>query len=79
MGPFKVIYVIAENAIKIDLPSNIKIHPVVQVYHTARVCRNNPEFTCPADEQVRSHIDDFGKTVIEVQKILASRKHGGCW
>lgn len=36
VGPFEVIELIGKNAVRLALPDNIKIHPVVHVEHTAR-------------------------------------------
>lgn len=79
IGPFKVIELIAKNAVKIELPKNINIHPVVHVEHTARVHRQDPELTHPAKERAHPYIDNMGEIVIEVERILAHRRRGKGW
>ena len=36
VGPYKVKKIISENAVKLELPSTIRIHPVVNI---SRICR----------------------------------------
>jgi hypothetical protein len=42
-GPFRIVALIGKNAVKIDLPEHLKIHPVVHVIHTT------PHHAQPAD------------------------------
>lgn len=79
VGPFKIFEIINKNAVRLDLPQNISIHPVVHVYHTARAHRQPHDICHPRKDRARPFTDKFGKTVIEVSEILAHREKGRGW
>jgi hypothetical protein len=74
-GPFKIVDVIGKNAVKLELPAHLRIHPVVHVIHTT------PQYTQPADisSPVPVRPDpvptDLGPEY-EVEAILAHRRRG---
>lgn len=76
LGPFKISKLIGENAIRLELPSNIKIHQVVYVKHTSR-CRLQPHnIALKQQPPTQPFIHEHGDTVIEVSKHLSNRKRG---
>jgi len=73
MGPYKMKRILSTNAIKLKLPSTIKIHPVVDV---SRVHMYK--------DQVKGHKKEWslpviikGKEEYKVEKILNKRKFRG--
>lgn len=50
-GPFRVTELIGKNAIRLELPPNIKIHPVVHVEHTSRVYTQPPDIRQPLNQR----------------------------
>ena len=74
-GPFRILELIGRNAIRLDLPSHCKIHPVVHVSHT------RPFIQQPSDiGKILSKRPDPIPAVVEmeyeVEKILKHRKRG---
>lgn len=76
MGPFKVSEIISKNAVRIELPDNINVHPIVHVEHTARAFTKRSDISRLPLEKARSYIDVRGDNVIEVERILAHRRRG---
>ena len=75
-GPFKILALIGKNALRLDIPENIRCHPVVQVEHTT------PHREQPADIALDIPVrpdpvpDSTGELSFEVEAILAHRKRG---
>lgn len=56
---------IENNAVRVQLPNNIRIHPVIHVEHTAHVHRQSAAIYSPLLAQVQPFIDATGELVIE--------------
>jgi len=70
VGPYRVKGIISSNAIKLELPSSVRIHPIVNV---SKICRYR--------DQVRGQkvmppplVEIQGEMEYEVEKILSKRK-----
>lgn len=74
--PFKIIELIGDNAVRLQLPPNIRTHPVVHVEHTARVRRQPSDISEPQPQRPTVFIDDAGDLVVEMDKILSHRRLG---
>ena len=70
MGPYQVKGIILTNAIELDLPSTVKIHPVVNV---SRVCRYKDQVEDQKKEQPAPVIIKR-KEEYEVEKILNKKR-----
>jgi len=73
VGPYKVKEIISSNAIELELPSSIRIHPVVNV---SRICRyrdqvKGQKVTPPPPVEIQ------GEMEYKVEKILSKRKRYG--
>ena len=73
MGPYKVKRIILTNVIKLELPSSIKIHPVINV---SRVWKYRDQVEGQKKEQPLPVIIE-GEKEYEVEKILNKRKFRG--
>ena len=73
MGPYQVKGVISTNAIELDLPSIVKIHPVVNV---SRVCRYRDQVEGQKKEWLAPVIIEEEEEY-EVEKILNKKKFRG--
>ncbi len=47
IGPFKILGLVGKNAIRLDLPPTMKVHPVINVSHTS------PFHEQPSDTKVK--------------------------
>lgn len=74
LDPSKFLEIISKNAVLIDLPHDITIHPVVHVEHTAPAFRQPEDIRAPFPERTHPFIDAMGEQVIEVEAILAHRR-----
>lgn len=79
IGPFKVTSVINKNAVRLELPPNIKIHPVVHVEHTTPAHSQPTDISHPRPVPSKPYTDDNGDTVIEIAQILSHRRRGRGW
>jgi len=70
VGPYKVKRIISTNAIKLKLPSSVKIHPVVNV---SRVQKYRDQVEGQKKEQPLPVIIE-GEEEYKVEKILNKRK-----
>jgi len=73
IGPYRVKEIVSLNAIELDLPSSIRIHPVVNV---SRICRyrdqvKGQKVTPPPPVEIQ------GEMEYKVKKILSKRKRYG--
>jgi len=73
VGPYKVKRIILTNVIKLELPSSIKIHPVINV---SRVWKYRDQVEGQKKEQPLPVIIE-GEKEYEVEKILNKRKFRG--
>jgi len=73
VGPYKVKGIISSNAIELDLPSSVRIHPVVNVsrIHRYRDQVKGQKVTPPPPVEIQ------GEMEYEVEKILSKRKRYG--
>lgn len=75
-GHFKITELIGRNALRLMLPKNINILPVVHLEHTERAYTQPKNSTNPALTPAQPFVDETGETVIEIEKILAHRNQG---
>lgn len=75
-GPFKILELVGKNAVCLDLPSNIRLHPVVHVSHTTPHKSQPPSMSQPVPPRPDPVPDDAGELLFEVERILAHRKRG---
>ena len=73
VGPYRVKRIISSNAIELDLPSSVRIHPIVNI---SKICRyrdqvKGQKVTLPPPVEIQ------GKMEYEVEKILNKRKRYG--
>jgi len=73
VGPYRVKGIISSNVIELDLPSSVRIHPVVNI---SRICRyrdqvRGQKVTPPPPVEIQGEIE------YEVKKILSKRKRYG--
>jgi len=73
VGPYKVKKIVSSNAVELELPNTIKIHPVVNV---SRICRYIGQVEGQKREQPAPVIVN-GKEECEVEKILNKRQIRG--
>jgi len=70
IGPYKIKKIVSSNAVELELPSTIKIHPVVNV---SRICRYIGQVEGQRKEQPAPVIIE-GEEEWEVERILNKRK-----
>lgn len=75
-GPFTIMELIGKNAVRLDLPTNIKVHPVVHVEHTSKVMTQPEHISQPSALRPAPLHDEFGTTLVFIDKILQHRKRG---
>ena len=73
VGPYKIKEIVLSNAIKLKLPSTVRIHPVVNV---SRICRYVGQVEGQKKEQPAPVITE-GEEEWEVKRILNKRKVRG--
>ena len=74
-GPFVVKELIGKNAVRLDLPDHIKIHPVVNVSHTIPHIEQPSDIAAPIPP-VPAPVPAIEGDEIEVEAILNHRKRG---
>lgn len=75
-GPFKIIQLIGKNAVRLDLPSHIRVHPVVHVEHTKRFYPQPSDISHQMTQPQAPIITADGSPEYVVDKIIAHRKRG---
>jgi len=70
IGPYKIKKIVSSNTVELELPSTIKIHPVVNV---SRICRYIGQVEGQRKEQPAPVIIE-GEEEWEVERILNKRK-----
>lgn len=78
-GPFPAVEIINRNVIGVQLPEDIKTHPIIHLKHSTRARHQNTENTIHSGTPVEPYIDDRGDSVIKVAEILAHCKRGHGW
>lgn len=73
-SPFEILKLIGESAAKLELLSNIRIHPVVYVEHTSHVRQQLPEIALPRSPPFQRIFSDKVEFVQDVEQILAHRQ-----
>jgi hypothetical protein len=79
VGPFRVTRVINDNAYELELPPQLRIHPVQNVSKLRRYRHSPAEFDgrpVPADRPPPDCIDPAGDAEWHVERILAQRRVG---
>jgi hypothetical protein len=77
-GPFVIQKLVGKNAVRLELPDHLKIHPVVHVIHTTPHRSQPPDIAVPLPEKpapVPAVLEDKH----EVEAILAHRRRGRCY
>ena len=74
-GPFKIIKLIGKNALKLELPSHLKIHSTVHVSHTRPFVKRLSDIDNPLPPPPEPVMKDQGAEY-QVEKILKHRKRG---
>lgn len=75
-GPFKVLKLIGQNAVRLDFPPNIRSHTVVHVKHTSRVRHKPDDIGLSGPPHLTPPPDKDGQPLYEVESILCHRKRG---
>lgn len=75
-GPFEVKELIGKNALRLDLPSNMKLHPVVHALHTRPFLEQPSHISQPITPRPDPVPDDDGALLFKVDKILSHRRRG---
>jgi len=73
VGPYKVKAIISSNAIELDLPTTVRIHPVVNI---SQVRRYKSQVECQRKEALQPVVIE-GEEEWEVEKIMNKRKVQG--
>jgi hypothetical protein len=79
VGPFKVTRVINDNAYELELPPQLRIHPVQNVSKLRRYRRSPAAFDgrpLPVDRPPPDYIDPAGDAEFHVERIMAQRRVG---
>ena len=79
VGPFRVTRVINDNAYELELPPQLRIHPVQNVSKLRRYRRSPPAFDgrpVPNDRPPPDCVDPAGDAEYRVERILAQRRVG---
>lgn len=75
VGPFVITELIGRNAVRLDLPTHFKIHPVVHVSHTVPFIEQPADISQPVPPRPEPVPTVSGQEYI-VEKILKHRKRG---
>ena len=79
VGPFRILRVINDNAYELDLPPQMRIHPVVNISKLRRYRRSPEQFAGrpqPAARPPPEYTDPAGNEEYEVERILGQRGAG---
>ena len=74
-GPYRILKLIGKNAVKIELPAHLKIHPVIHVAHTKPHYVQPHDIAIPVPERSAPVPTPLGDEYV-VEEILAHRRRG---
>jgi hypothetical protein len=74
-GPFVIQELVGKNAVRLELPDHLKIHPVVHVIHTTPYRSQPPDTAVPLPEKT-APVPTVLEYEHEVEAILAHRRRG---
>lgn len=75
-GPFYITELVGRNAVRLDFPSNMRLHPVVHVSHTTPHRSQPTSLSQPVTPRPDPVPDISGDLLFQVERILAHRKRG---
>lgn len=75
-GPFTILELVGKNAIRLDLPTNMRLHPVIHVSHTIPQKTQPPDISPAVTVRPEPTPDESGTLLFEVERILSHRKRG---
>lgn len=75
-GPFKILELIGDNAVRVQLPNIIRIHPVIHIELTACVHRQPATISNQLQPQAQPFTDASGGLIVEVERVRAPRRRG---
>lgn len=75
-GPFTITEKLGKNAVRLDLPQNIRLHPVVHVSHTVPYLSQPPDISRPVPIRPNPVSDVDGRDLYAVDRIISYRKRG---
>lgn len=75
-GPFRILELIGKNAVLVELPHSIRIHPVIHVEHTSRRRRQSKNIAKKERKPAEPFVEEKCELVVEVDKIISHRKRG---
>ena len=75
-GPFTILELIGKNAIRLQLPENVNIHPVVHVVHMTNYRTQPGAISQPIHTRPDPVPSASGEMVFVVDRILAHRRRG---
>lgn len=75
-GPFNILELIGKNALRLELPSNIRIHPVVHVEHTKPYIPADSIIGNQSELKLTPVLGEGDEQEYEVERILAHRSRG---
>ena len=75
-GPFRIIELVGKNALHLDLPSNVKLHPIINVDHTTQYKSQSNDIALQIPPRPAPIPDVHGTMLFEVDQILKHRKRG---
>lgn len=75
-GPFRIMQIVGRNAVRLELPRHIRIHPVIHVSHT-KPHQDQPPYIAQTARSVPVPVDATAEIpLFKVDRILAHRKRG---
>ena len=75
-GPFTILELIGKNALRLDLPSNLRLYPVVHALHTTPHRKQPISLSQPVTKRPVPVPDATGQELHEVAEIFKHRKRG---
>lgn len=74
IGPFRILELIGKNAVRLELPNTMKIHPVVNVSHTVPYIAQPGDISHAKEDAPPPFIPDQGEPEYDIEGILHHRK-----
>ncbi len=75
IGPFKILSLVRKNAIRLDLPPTMKVHPVINVSHTSPFHKQPSDIGAARQVPPSPTIIHLGEEY-EIEQVLQHRKKG---